>query len=49
MLLNFLIRSQLIAETGYSIAKARAYYEEDGIGARVGIGASAGKDAFRPS
>ena len=61
MLLNFLIRSQSTAETGYSVAKAGACCEEGGIGAkvgigagvgvgaRVGIGASPGKDAFGPS
>ena len=44
ILLNFLIRSQLTAETGSSIAVAGV-----GIGGRVGIGASPGKDVFRPS
>ena len=42
MLLNFLIRSQLTAETGCSVAEARACCEEGGIGAKVGIGAGAG-------
>ena len=50
----------MTAKTGYSIAKARAYYKEGGISAKVGIsaragistkvdiGASSGKDIFGP-
>ena len=61
MLLNFLIRSQLIAKMGCSVAEAGACCEEGGIGAKVGIGAgvgigpgvgigaSPGKNAFGPS
>src|SRR6266700_8434752 len=37
ILLNFLIRSQLTAKTGYSIAEARACYKEGGINTKVGI------------
>ena len=50
-----MIRSQLMAETGCSVAKAGAYCEEGGIGTKVGIGAGVGigasssKDTFRPS
>jgi hypothetical protein len=44
ILLNFLIYSQLTAKTGSSMAVVRV-----GIGSRVGIGASSGKDVFRPS
>ena len=44
ILLNFLICSQLTAKIGSSIAVVRV-----GIGGRVGIGASSGKDVFRPS
>ena len=44
ILLNFLIRSQLTAEMGSGAAVVRV-----GIGGRVGIGASSGKDIFRPS
>ena len=61
ILLNFLIRSQLTAETGSGVAIVRAYRKEGGIGGRVGIGdkvgisgragigASSGKDVFGPS
>ena len=42
MLLNFLIRSQLTAETGCSVAKARTCCKEGGIGAKVGISTGAG-------
>src|SRR6266568_2585800 len=44
ILLNFLIRSQSTAKTGSSVAVVGV-----GIGGRVGIGASSGKDIFRPS
>ena len=44
MLLNFLIRSQSTAKIGSSVAVVRV-----GIGGRVGIGASSGKDVFRLS
>src|SRR6266568_8998106 len=44
ILLNFLIRSQLIAETGSSMAIVGV-----GIGGRAGIGTSSGKDVFRLS
>jgi len=46
MLLNLLIRSQLTAKTGSSVAVVRVGV---GIGGRVGIGASSCKDVFRPS
>ena len=61
MLLNFLIRSQSIAEMGSGVAVVRACREEGGIGGKVGIsdrvgiggragiGASFGKDVFGPS
>ena len=42
ILLNFLIHSQSTAETGCSVAKARAYYKEGGIGIKVGISTRAG-------
>ena len=56
-----MIRSQLIAEMGNSIAVVRAYREKGGISgkigisdrvgisSRVGIKASSSKDIFRPS
>src|SRR6266567_1013529 len=52
ILLNFLIRSQLIAETGSDVAVVGACRNKGGISARVGIGgragigASSGKDVF---
>jgi len=55
ILLNFLIRSQLTAETGSNVAVVGAYREKGGISSRVGIGgkagigASSGKDVFGPS
>ena len=61
ILLNFLIRSQLTAETGSGVAIVRACREEGGIsgkvgignrvgiGGKAGIGASSGKDVFGPS
>jgi len=55
ILLNFLIRSQLTAETGSNVAVVGACREKGGIGGRVGIGgragigASSGKDVFGPS
>src|SRR6266567_8799610 len=45
ILLNFLIRSQSTAKTGYSIAEARAYYKECSISTKVGIGAKVGISA----
>ena len=61
ILLNFLIRSQLTAETGSGVAVVKACRKEGGIsgkvgigdkvgiGGRAGIGASSGKDVFGPS
>ena len=49
ILLNFLIRSQSIAETGSGLAIVNAYREEGGISGKVGIRASSGKDIFGPS
>ena len=46
MLLNFLIHSQLTVKTGGGIAVVGVGV---GIGGRVGIGASSGKDVFRLS